>query len=91
MRTWTCCHLAHAVGVLLERSSLDRKSLAECELCGRCFDAARNDVRTTAGRWRGPRALLLNGRYRSTRRLGRGGMGAVYWRPTPGSTRGRGK
>ena len=71
--------IAHAVGLLLERSSGDRHTLAECESCGRCFDSGAelcsydHQPLTTA---RGSR--LLNGRYRLERRLGRGGMGAVY-------------
>jgi hypothetical protein len=71
--------IANAVGLLLERSSSDRHSLTECESCGRCFDAGTevcthdHQPLTTA---RGSR--LLNGRYRLERRLGRGGMGAVY-------------
>jgi hypothetical protein len=71
--------IAHAVGLLLERSSGDRHTLAECESCGRCFDAG-TDVcaydRQPLTMARGSR--LLNGRYRLERRLGRGGMGAVY-------------
>jgi serine/threonine-protein kinase len=71
--------IANAVGLLLERSSGDRHTLTECESCGRCFDADAevcthdHQPLTTA---RGSR--LLNGRYRLERRLGRGGMGAVY-------------
>jgi serine/threonine-protein kinase len=71
--------IADAVGLLLERSSGDRHTLTECESCGRCFDADAevcthdHQPLTTA---RGSR--LLNGRYRLERRLGRGGMGAVY-------------
>ena len=71
--------IAHAVGLLLERSSGDRHTLAECDSCGRCFDSGAevcsydHQPLTTA---RGSR--LLNGRYRLERRLGRGGMGAVY-------------
>ena len=71
--------IAHAVGLLLERSSGDRHTLAECDSCGRCYDSGAelcsydHQPLTTA---RGSR--LLNGRYRLERRLGRGGMGAVY-------------
>jgi hypothetical protein len=71
--------IAHAVGLLLERSSGDRHTLTECESCGRCFDAGadvcshdHHPLTTTRG------SRLLNGRYRLERRLGRGGMGAVY-------------
>jgi eukaryotic-like serine/threonine-protein kinase len=71
--------IAQAVALLLERSSGDRHTLTECDSCGRCFDAGAevcthdHQPLTTA---RGSR--LLNGRYRLERRLGRGGMGAVY-------------
>ncbi len=71
--------IAQAVGALIERSSRDRNTLAECERCGRCFDPGTdrcvhdNERLTTV---RGSR--LLNQRYRLERRLGRGGMGAVY-------------
>ena len=71
--------IAQAVGLLLERSSGDRHTLTECESCGRCFDAGadvcshdQHPLTTTRG------SRLLNGRYRLERRLGRGGMGAVY-------------
>ena len=71
--------IAHAVGLLLERSSADRHTLAECDSCGRCFDAGEEECTDdhqplTAARG----SRLLNGRYRLERRLGRGGMGAVY-------------
>jgi len=71
--------IAQALGLLLERSSADRHGLAECEQCGRCFDPGTivcthdNQLLTAT---RGSR--LLNDRYRLERRLGRGGMGAVY-------------
>ncbi len=71
--------IAQAVGALLERSSGDRYALAECDRCGRCFDAGASvcaddgQPLTTA---HGSR--LLNDRYRLERRLGRGGMGTVY-------------
>jgi hypothetical protein len=71
--------IAQALGLLLERSSGDRRGSAECERCGRCYDpwttvcADDNELLTiTSG------ARLLNERYRLERRLGRGGMGAVY-------------
>ena len=71
--------IAHAVGVQLERSAEEIDGLAECELCGRCYDgltdACSADARPLtklAG------TLLINGRYRLERRLSRGGMGAVY-------------
>ena len=71
--------IAQAVGGLLERSAGQRHALTECDSCGRCFDAGAavctydGQPLTTA---RGSR--LLNDRYRLERRLGRGGMGAVY-------------
>jgi hypothetical protein len=71
--------IAHAVGLLLERTSADTHTLSECERCGRCFDSGatvcpHDDRRLTTVRG----SRLLNGRYRLERRLGRGGMGAVY-------------
>jgi serine/threonine-protein kinase len=71
--------IAQAVGALLERSSVDRHGLAECERCGRCFDpgvdvCSHDGQRLTAS----PGSRLLNGRYRLERRCGRGGMGTVY-------------
>ena len=71
--------IAQAIGGLLERSAGQRRALSECDSCGRCFDAG-SDVCTYDGQplttARGSR--LLNDRYRLERRLGRGGMGAVY-------------
>jgi tRNA A-37 threonylcarbamoyl transferase component Bud32 len=71
--------IAHAVGVLLERSAAEVDGLAECELCGRCYDgltdACSADARPLT---KVPGTSLINGRYRLERRLGRGGMGAVY-------------
>ena len=71
--------IAHAVGRLLERSAGQRRALTECDSCGRCFDAGAavcpydgQPLTTTRG------SRLLNDRYRLERRLGRGGMGAVY-------------
>jgi serine/threonine-protein kinase len=71
--------IAHAVGLLLERSGAERRGLAECERCGRCFDPVTafcshdgSPLTTTSG------TRLLNQRYRLERRLGRGGMGTVY-------------
>ena len=73
--------IAHALGLLLDRAPGDQHptGLSECDSCGRCFDAAIavctfDNARLTPAR--GPRRL--NGRYRLDRRLGRGGMGAVY-------------
>jgi len=71
--------IAHAVGVVLERSSTESHTFTECESCGRCFGAATT-VCPEDGRplniIHGSR--LLNRRYRLKRRLGRGGMGSVY-------------
>ena len=71
--------IADAVHALLERSTLDRHELAECERCGRCVDpgpeVCRHDGQrlvVSAG------SRILNGRYRLERRCGRGGMGTVY-------------
>jgi hypothetical protein len=71
--------IAHAVGVLLERSDDSIESVAECDHCGRCFDAETrlcDHDGTPLSRSRGTR--LINGRYRLDCRLGRGGMGTVY-------------
>ena len=71
--------IAHAVGVVLERSSTESHLFTECETCGRCFDAATR-VCPDDGRPLNilPGSRLLDRRYRLTRRLGRGGMGSVY-------------
>jgi len=71
--------IADAMGLLLERSPGDQRGLAECEQCGRCFDPGtavcpydKALLTPTSG------SRVLNNRYRLERRLGRGGMGAVY-------------
>ena len=71
--------IAHQVGLLLERSSGDGHAMAVCDACGRCFDSGTGVCPVDHQRLtmvRGSR--LLNGRYRLERRVGRGGMGAVY-------------
>jgi tRNA A-37 threonylcarbamoyl transferase component Bud32 len=73
--------IAHALGLLLDRAPGDRDTngLAECESCGRCFDSAVEECTEDHARLSRVRgARRLNGRYRLDRRLGRGGMGAVY-------------
>jgi len=71
--------IAHAVGALLERSAEEVDGLAECELCGRCYDGLRAAC-SVDGRplTKVPATFVINGRYRLDQRLGRGGMGAVY-------------
>ncbi|HUE85434.1 MAG TPA: protein kinase [Vicinamibacterales bacterium] len=71
--------IAHAVGALLERTALDRHALAECERCGRCFEAGADRCPDDGQPLIvSPGSRILNGRYRLERRRGRGGMGAVY-------------
>jgi eukaryotic-like serine/threonine-protein kinase len=73
--------VAHALGLLLDRvpGEVASSGFAECERCGRCFDSAAqvcSQDRQPLAPLKGSRTL--NGRYRLDRRLGRGGMGAVY-------------
>jgi serine/threonine-protein kinase len=71
--------IAHAIGVLLEHEAEEVDGLAECELCGRCYDGLTDACSADAGpltKLSG--TVLINRRYRLERRLGRGGMGAVY-------------
>ncbi len=71
--------IAHAVGVLLDRSAAEVDGLAECELCGRCYDALTATCSADArALTKVPGTLLINGRYQLERRLRRGGMGTVY-------------
>lgn len=71
--------IAQGVGLLLERSAADRRDLAECDRCGRCFDGGTDVCAVDGQRLTKTRGtLLLNERYRLARRLGRGGMGTVY-------------
>jgi hypothetical protein len=71
--------IAHAIGVLLQRSVNDQRDLAECDHCGACF-AGSTEVCVHDGRplTQMCGTLVLNERYRLERRLGRGGMGTVY-------------
>jgi eukaryotic-like serine/threonine-protein kinase len=71
--------IAHAVGALLQRSSDGEQGLAQCERCGRCYEAATAVCAHDSQRLiRTPGTILINGRYRLESRLGRGGMGTVY-------------
>jgi serine/threonine-protein kinase len=71
--------MAQGLGLLIGRSWVDTRGMAECDSCGRCFDGGTELCTVDASpltRAHGSR--LLNGRYRLERRLGRGGMGTVY-------------
>lgn len=71
--------VADSLGHLLDRSWTDIHGLAECDHCGRCFDGVTEWCAVDSGPLtRVPGSRWLNDRYRLDRRLGRGGMGAVY-------------
>lgn len=73
--------LAHALALVVERPRATPSPgplLAECLDCGRCYDAGADvcaDGHTPAAT---TTERVLARRYRLDRRLGRGGMGAVY-------------
>jgi eukaryotic-like serine/threonine-protein kinase len=75
--------IANGLALLLERQArrgaIDAPTLEECPDCGACYDSgsdvcARDGSRLTPV----PVPRKLAGRYRLSRRLGQGGMGAVY-------------
>jgi len=74
--------IGYGVALLLERDAAGMSAndaLEECPACGRCFDAGTRrcaDDGSTLAHVRLPR--VLEKRFSLERRIGRGGMGAVY-------------
>jgi eukaryotic-like serine/threonine-protein kinase len=75
--------IASGLALLLERQArrgaIDATTVEECPDCGACYDSG-SDVCSADGVRLTPMPVPRNlaGRYRLSRRLGRGGMGAVY-------------
>ena len=71
------------IGKLLAADEQETETVAAvkvCAICSRCYDSAAAECDTDGGvlEFAFPGALLIDGKYRIERRLGHGGMGAVY-------------